>query len=142
MLANKQTHQTNPIKPTFEQSAQALGKAFWRTVQFFGFNREEQAALLGLSKDNRSALKMYAEKETIPGREDVFFRVGMLMGIVKNLRILFPHAENRDMVHRWMKIKRDEFNNKSAIEYIKEDPHESFARLFAIRRMLDQIRCS
>ncbi|MES2613835.1 MAG: hypothetical protein V4591_00300 [Bdellovibrionota bacterium] len=141
MLALKQNSENLQNRPTIEQSAAALGKAFWRAVHLFQFNREEQAALLGLSSGNRSALKAYADKETVPEREEVFLRVGMLMGIVKNLRIIFPHAENRDMVYNWMKIEREEFNNKSAIDYIKENPHESFTRLFAVRRFLDIIRC-
>lgn len=141
MHALKLQSETIQNKPTSEQSAVVLGKAFWRLINLFEFNREEQAALLGLSGGNRAALKAYAEKETIPEREEVFLRVGMLLGIVKNLRIIFPHAENRDMVYNWMKIKRDEFGNKSAIEYIKEEPYESFSRLFTVRRMLDRIRC-
>jgi len=141
MLASQQYPELSSNKPTPEQSAAALGKAFWRTVSLFDLNREEQAALLGLSGGNRTALKAYADKETIPEREEVFLRVGMLMGIVKNLRIIFPHAENKDMIYKWLKIQREEFGHKSAIEYIKEEPNESFSRLFAVRRMLDIIRC-
>ena len=141
MRTSQQHQKLTDHKPTPEQSAAALGKAFWRTMDLFELNREEQAALLGLSGGNRAALKAYADKQTIPLREEVFLRVGMLMGIVKNLRILFPHAENKDMIVRWMKIKREEFGHKSAMEYIKEEPNESFSRLFAVRRMLDIIRC-
>jgi hypothetical protein len=65
--------------------------------------------------------------------------VGTMLGIHKNLRILFPH--NRELVYQWMKTAQPLLGGQVPIEYIKSDPVQSMPRLFSVRRLLDQIRC-
>lgn len=127
-----------PIPSIDEEQASILGKAFWNLVNLYEFNREEQAVLLGI-KPNRERLNSLEKQKTIPLDPDKFLRVSHLLGIHKNLRILYPH--NREIVYNWMKTERDLFGNLSAIDFIKADPVNSLPRLFTVRRMLDQIRC-
>ncbi len=123
-----------------DESAQALGRAFWRLVELYKFTREEQALLLGFKPENRQRLNDLQSKQKIPVDPDKFQRVGNLLGIHKSLRIMFPH--NLDLVYSWMKTPREMFHNMSAIQFITAEPLNSFARLFTVRRILDQIRVS
>lgn len=116
-----------------------LGEAFWNIVHHYGFNREEQATILGI-KYNRQRLKSLEDEMCIPDDIDKKNRVGILLGIHKNLRILFPH--NREIVYSWMKTPQSDLNNLIPIEYIMQSPEESLFRLAAIRRRLDYIRCA
>lgn len=121
------------------RSLAALGKAFWRMAELYELNRQEQALLLGI-KYNRQRLMKLENEAKIPDDPDKYYRVGHLLGIHKNLRILFPH--NRELVYEWLHRKREQFGDRSALDFIKENPVESLVRIAAIRRMLDQIRCS
>jgi hypothetical protein len=104
----------------------------------YGFSREEQAVLLGVNPEYRQRLNSLEKRGEIPVEADKFQRVGNLLGIHKNLRIMFPH--NKELVYAWMRTPREIFQNQSAITFIKADPINSFARLFTVRRVLDQIR--
>ncbi len=127
-----------PIPQVNEEQAHVLGKAFWKLVQLYQFSRTEQATLLGI-KANRERLNSLEKQNTIPVDPDKFLRVSHLLGIHRNLRILYPH--NREIVYSWMKTPRELFHGVSAIEFIEEDPLNSLPRLFTVRRTLDQIRC-
>lgn len=122
-----------------DAQAAVLGKAFWRLCSLYEFNREEQAMLLGI-KANRERLLALEKQQTVPVDPDKFARVGHLLGIHKNLRILFPH--NRDAVYRWMRTPRELFGGLSAMAFIAQEPVNSLPRLFTVRRVLDQIRCA
>lgn len=127
-----------PPAEVTKESARTLGKAFWKLAKLYGFTREEQALLLGLKPDNRQRLNSLEAKQEIPVDPDKFQRVGNLLGIHKCLRIMFAH--NRDLVYSWMRTPRDIFHNQSALQFIADDPINSFARLFTVRRILDQMR--
>jgi len=120
-----------------EEAAHKLGKAFWNIVRLYGFNRNEQALLLGKTA-NRGTLSRYESEGSIPVEPDVFSRVGHLLGVHKSLRILFPH--NREVVYQWMKTSRPEFGGQSAIEYIGLEELGTIERLASVRRYLDQVR--
>ena len=59
----------------------------------------EQAALLGLSADNRSTLARYRKGDPLADSRDLLDRAGHLLGIHKSLRILFPH--DRELAYRY-----------------------------------------
>jgi hypothetical protein len=122
-----------------ERERKVLGEAFWNIVKHYGFNREEQAAVLGI-KPNRQRLKELCDSHSIPDDPDKKYRVGLLLGIHKNLRILFPH--NREIVYGWMKSPQADLEGEIPIQYIMKDLDESLPRLAAIRRRLDYIRCA
>lgn len=139
-MATTPKRKTNALPPAEvnKESAQVLGKSFWKLVQLYGFNREEQAILLGVNPEYRQRLVSMEKQGLVPIDPDKFQRVGNLLGIHKNLRIMFPH--NRELVYSWMRTPREMFQGKSAIGFIKDDPVNSFARIFTVRRVLDQIR--
>jgi len=96
---------------------------------------EDQAALLGIAASNRTALARYRKGEAIGTSRDQYERVGHLLGIHKNLRLLFP--QNRDLVYRWMTTRNKAFGNLTPVEVIKE---WGFAGLLMVRGYLDRAR--
>jgi len=116
---------------------QTLAKAFWKLAGHYSLTLKEQAGLLGI-KENRTRLNKYRDEVDLPDDPDKQLRVAHLIGIHKNLRILFPH--NREVVYSWLKTERDLFEGKSALQYIMSDPLRSLPRLASVRRLLDQIR--
>lgn len=116
-----------------------LGKAFWSLVNHYGFTREQQSILLGLPNYRQRLIRLEKE-QTIPKDVDKMNRVGLLLGIHKNLRILYPH--NKEIVYDWMKYPQEILGGLIPIEFITEDPMHSYERLAFIRRRLDYVRCS
>jgi hypothetical protein len=129
-----------PAEKISEQEERAvLGEAFWNIVELYGFTQKEQAALLGI-KPYRQRLKDLHDNKLIPDDTDKKYRVGLLLGIHKNLRILFPH--NKEIVYGWMKNPQRDLDGKIPIEFIMEDMDNTLPRLAAVRRRLDYIRCA
>ena len=131
---NKQT------VPKATEVLHALGRAFWKLADHYQLTQKEIAILLGIKAENRQRLNHLKQKQEIPDDPDKRLRVSHLIGIHKNLRILFP--QNRDVVYSWLKTRRELFEGKSAMEFIAEDPMQSLPRMFSVRRLLDQIRVS
>jgi hypothetical protein len=129
-----------PKKANPEDRRRVLGKAFWKIVAHYGLTQSDQAAILGINENNRDRLKKFKTNNELPRDPDKELRAGHMIGIHKNLRILFPH--NREVVYQWLKTPRAQFNDQSAMSYIKDGgpEYQSMMRLAAIRRFLDQVR--
>lgn len=123
-----------------ERNAKILGEAFWNLVKHYDLGRRQQAILLGMNPENRKTLQDYQSKSAIPLEADKFARVGILLGIHKNLRILYP--QNRDVVYNWMTTTQELFHHKTPMEFIEGDEANSFLRLMMVRRALDVLRTS
>lgn len=122
-----------------ETSAKKIGRVFWNLMKHWQMSPAEQALLLGV-KYHATKLKGWRAQNIIPQDPDKFIRVGQLIGIHKNLRILFPY--NRRAAYNFMKTpQKFLFNNKAPIEIIKAGGEiYSYANIAAIRRRLDQAR--
>lgn len=114
-----------------------LAKAFWNLARHYELTRKEEAVLLGV-KENAQRLKQLEDQGRLPDAVDTYFRIGLLMGIHKNLRLLFPH--NQSVRYRWLKKKQEDFKNRSPMAFIAEHEPSSMFRLMAVRRYLDQLR--
>ncbi len=125
-----------PVAAVNAEQGKALGEAFWTICNKYGLTRAQQAALLGLRATSR--IKSLETEQEIPLEPDKFARVGLLLGIHKNLRIMFP--ENKEVVYAWMRTAREMFSGKSAIDWIMEDEIHTYDRLFTVRRRLDEMR--
>jgi CTP:molybdopterin cytidylyltransferase MocA len=117
------------------QDRGALAKMVMVLLDHWKLSTEDQAALLGLATSNRAALTRYRKGEPIGTSRDQFERVGHLLGIHKNLRLLFP--QNRDLVYRWMSTRNKAFDNLSPVDVVKE---WGFAGLLMVRAYLDRAR--
>lgn len=123
-------HQT-----TATQDRGALAKMVMTLLDHWKLTTEDQAALLGIVSNNRAALTRYRKGEPIGTSRDQYERVGHLLGIHKNLRLLFP--QNRDLAYRWMSTRNKAFDNLTPVEVIKE---WGFAGLLMVRSYLDRAR--
>lgn len=113
----------------------ALAKMTMQLMDHWDLPTEDQLALLGLASSNRAALGRYRQGEPISQNVDQYARVGHLLGIHKNLRLLFPR--NKDYLYSWMKTKNKAFENRTPVEVVKE---LGFMGLLMVRSYLDRAR--
>ena len=113
----------------------ALAKMVMTLLSHWRLSTEDQAALLGIAPSNRAALARYQNGSPIGTNRDQLDRVGNLLGIHKNLRVLFPH--NRELAYRWMTTRNKAFDNYTPVEVIKE---AGFTGLLMVRSYLDCAR--
>lgn len=113
----------------------ALARMIMTLLDHWKLGTEDQAALLGIAASNRAALARYRRGEPIGTSRDQYERVGHLLGIHKNLRLLFP--QNRDLAYRWMTTRNRAFDNLTPVEVVKE---WGFAGLLMVRAYLDRAR--
>lgn len=117
------------------QDRGALAKMVMTLFDHWKLTTEDQAALLGIAANNRAALTRYRKGEPIGTSRDQYERVGHLLGIHKNLRLLFP--QNRDLAYRWMSTHNKAFDNLTPVDVIKA---WGFAGLLMVRSYLDRAR--
>jgi uncharacterized protein (DUF2384 family) len=117
------------------QDRGALAKMVMTLLDHWKLPTEDQAALLGIAASNRAALTRYRKGEPIGTSRDQFERVGHLLGIHKNLRMLFPN--NRDLAYRWMSTRNKAFDNLTPVDIVKE---WGFSGLLMVRAYLDRAR--
>lgn len=113
----------------------ALARMVMTLLDHWKLSTEDQAALLGIAASNRAALARYRRGEPIGSSRDQYERVGHLLGIHKNLRLLFP--QNRDLAYRWMSTRNRAFDNLAPVDVIRE---WGFAGLLMVRAYLDRAR--
>ncbi|MCO6428733.1 antitoxin Xre/MbcA/ParS toxin-binding domain-containing protein [Nitrosomonas communis] len=120
---------------TTTQDRSALARMVMTLLDHWKLSTEDQAALLGIAPSNRAALTRYRKGEPIGTNRDQYERVGHLLGIHKNLRLLFP--QNRELAYRWMSTRNKAFDNLTPVDVIKE---WGFAGLLMVRSYLDRAR--
>ena len=113
----------------------ALAKMLLTLFDHWNLTTEDQALLLGLASTNRAALSRYRKGEPIGASRDQYYRVGHLLAIHKNLRLLFP--KNRELAYRWISTRNKAFDNLTPVEVIKE---WGFAGLLLVRSYLDHAK--
>ena len=121
--------------PPVPQDRGALAKMVMTLLDHWKLSTEDQAALLGIATSNRAALTRYRKGESIGTSRDQLERVGHLLGIHKNLRLLFP--QNRELAYRWMSTRNKAFDNLTPVDIVKE---WGFAGLLMVRAYLDRAR--
>jgi hypothetical protein len=123
------------LQPAVSQDRGALAKMVMSLLDHWKLSTEDQAALLGIAPSNRAALTRYRKGDPIGTSRDQFERVGHLLGIHKNLRLLFP--QNRDLAYCWMSTRNKAFDNLTPVEVVKD---WGFAGLLMVRAYLDRAR--
>jgi hypothetical protein len=113
----------------------AIAGMLMKLFDHWKLSTEEQLDALGFSVTNRAALARYRRGEPISGSRDTLERAGHLLGIHKNLRLLFPL--DRDLAYAWIKTRNRAFDNRSPIEVIREF---GFAGLLMVLAYLDRAR--
>jgi Protein of unknown function (DUF2384) len=134
---SKEFNMTAALQPESiaSQDRGALAKMVMTLLEHWQLPTPDQAALLGIASGNRAALTRYRRGEPIGTSRDQYERVGHLLGIHKNLRLLFP--QNRDLAYRWMSTRNAAFGQRTPVDMIKE---WGFAGLLMVRAYLDHAR--
>ena len=96
---------------------------------------KDQLSLLGAAPENRALLTRYRAGEPIANDRDKLERVGLLLGIHKSLRLLFP--QNRDLAYRWMTTPNRAFDNATPTQVIDQ---QGMIGLYMVRTYLDHHR--
>jgi hypothetical protein len=120
---------------TASQDRGALAKMVMTLLDHWALSTEDQAAMLGLAPGSRAALANYRRGKPIGNSRDQYERVGHLLGIHKNLRLLFP--QDRELAYRWMTTRNKAFDNRTPVEVVRE---WGFAGLLMVRAYLDRAR--
>ena len=105
-----------PTKSVVDRSSS--GKMVMRIFAHWKLSREEMLDVLGYSKTEQSILSTLQHTPPISLPRETVERIGHILNIHKNLRILFSH--NRDLAYSWMKIKNRAFDDKTPVEVIRE----------------------
>lgn len=117
------------------QDRGALATMVMALLDHWKLNTEDQAALLGVASTSRAVLAKYRNGSPIGTSRDQYERVGHLLSIHKNLRLLFP--QNRELVYSWMTTRNKAFDNRTPVEVVRE---WGFAGLLMVRAYLDRAR--
>jgi len=120
-----------PVDVRGRDARERLARMLTQLFQHWQLSATEQAALLGLSPDNRSTLARYRKGEPLADNRDLLDRAGHLLGIHKSLRILFP--QDRDLAYRWMTAPNRRLGTRP-VDVVVE---RGFEGLLALRRYLD-----
>ncbi len=113
----------------------SLARMVIKLFDHWQLSTEDQLALLGLSIGNRAAIGRYRRGEPLANSRDLLERVGHLLAIHKNLRLLFPH--NRDLAYAWVTTRNRAFGEKTPVELVGE---RGFSGLLHVRAYLDRAR--
>ena len=120
-----------PVNLQRREGRQRLARMVLTLFEHWDLSSAEQAALLGLSPDNRATIARYRRGEPFGESRDLLERAGHLLGIHKSLRILFPR--DRDLAYAWIKAH----NQRLGATPLEIMVARGFEGLLAVRRYLD-----
>jgi hypothetical protein len=106
-------------------------RAFFNLGERWQLTNEEQRALLGWPPE--STFYKYKAGNIGILSYDTLIRISLILGIYKDLRILYPEA---DLADRWVKLPNSNalFGGRPAITLMVDDGIDG---LFQVRRLLD-----
>ena len=87
-------------------------------MDLWSLNREQQAALLDVGLYRCSRLDSYRKGSPVGPDRDQVDRVRHLLGIHKNLRLLFP--QNRELAYHWMTTSYKAFDGLRSVEIVQK----------------------
>jgi len=128
------THARSATTPGINDRG-AISKMLMQLFEHWEISTEDQLDMLGLARDNRSALTRYRKGVPMSASRDANERAGHLLAIHKNLRLLFPH--NRDLAYRWMSTRNRAFEGRTPVDVVRDF---GFAGLLMVRSYLDRMR--
>lgn len=114
------------------KARESLARTVTRLFDHWQLPATDQAALLGLSPDSRSALSRYRRGGALPDSEDLLARVGHLIAIHDALRIMFPY--NPELAYAWVSTPNTNFGGDTPLAYMRGN---GFLGVAKVRRYLD-----
>ena len=92
----------------------ALARMLMRLFDVWDLTLQEQLCLLGYSPKSLHVIRRYRDGASLTNRPGLLKRVGLLLGIHKNLRLIFP--QNRDLAYRWITTSNAYFNQQRPLD--------------------------
>lgn len=115
----------------------AIAKMVMTLFDHWNLNAEEQLGMLALSTSNRNLLSRYRTGDPLALNQELLERVGIILGIHKDLRLLFPNDKERACA--WIKTKNKAFGGMPPVEAVTE---HGFQGLLMVKSYLDWTRGS
>lgn len=112
-----------------------LAKMITRLFEHWELSTADQLELLGLSRTSRSQLSKYRRGGALPSSRDMLDRIGWLLSIHKNLRLLYPRNEN--IRYTWVNRQNKMLNEQKPIDLMKE---QGLIGIASVARYLDFLR--
>lgn len=132
MLAAQEPYHN--IIPDEEERAR-LARLVIELLRLWQLSTSDQLMLLGLSETNRPLLTRYANGAPLARSRDLIDRVGLLLGIHKNLRLLLP--EQPELAYQWMSRENRAFDGQRPVDVVRE---RGLIGLYYLRAYLDRAR--
>ncbi|MDZ4297362.1 MAG: MbcA/ParS/Xre antitoxin family protein [Moraxellaceae bacterium] len=114
-------------------SRRTHASALMRLFDHWQLSKNEQLALLGLTKGSHERLIGLRSGQPLPNNLDMLDRAGHLFSIHKSLRILFPH--DREIVYCWIKYPNNTFDGQTPLEVMLK---ERFVGILRVRMYLER----
>lgn len=131
LAAQEPQHGTIPD----EEERARLARMVIELFRHWQLNTSDQLMLLGHSETNRPLLTRYASGAPLARSRDLIDRVGLLLGIHKNLRLLLP--EQPELAYQWMSRENRAFDGKRPVDVVRE---RGLIGLYYLRSYLDRAR--
>lgn len=109
-------------------------RAFFNVAATWQLTNDEQRALLGWPPESTFYKYKAGQAGTLP--YDMLMRISLVLGIFKDLRILYPE---RDLADRWVNLPNSNslFGGRPALALMTEGGMDG---LYQVRRLLDARR--
>lgn len=116
------------------QMSGAAMRTFFNIAGMWKLSIEERRGLLGWPSESTFYKYQSGQVGTLP--YDMLIRISLVLGIYKDLQILYPE---QDLADRWVRLPNSNpmFGGRPAIAYMSEGGMDA---LFHVRRLLDARR--
>lgn len=111
----------------FNSRSKAGLRAFLNIARLWNLSPYEQAILLGLPNQGTLA-EMRDENNSSIIAEEILLRISYVLGIYKQLNVLFPTPKNAD---QWLSLPNSAalFNGESALSFLLQNPDKHLPQL-------------
>ena len=112
-----------------------LSRMVTRLFTLWNLTTADQLELLGLSRTSRAQLSKYRKGGALPSSRDMLDRIGWLLSIHKNLRLLYPRNEN--IRYTWVKRRNQILDDQRPLDIMK---YQGLIGIARVARYLDYLR--
>ena len=112
-----------------------LARMVTRLFELWDLPTADQLELLGLSRTSRAQLSKYRKGGALPSSRDMLDRIGWLLSIHKNLRLLYPRNEN--IRYTWVKRRNQILDDQRPLDIMK---YQGLIGIARVARYLDYLR--
>lgn len=102
-----------------EINRKILAKSIMRLLDLWELSLEEQAQLLGFPTTATNIIQGYRNGDPLESKDDLLLRAGLLLGIHKSLRTIYPHS--RELTYGWVKKANRRFEDRRPLDVMLDE---------------------